>query len=217
MNKKRIFISSGAVLCFAFIAFMVMSSMETGQPLVFDTLVRDGIMGLRNSILNPVLISITYLGNSETIILFCIVLLFFKKTRMSYGMPLAITASLSATLQTIIKISIQRARPPVENFLISQGGFSFPSGHSCTGLVFYGLLAYLVIHTNVDNSVYKVVGRACIGLFLLIGFSRIYLGVHYPTDVLAGWALGTAVLMVAISLIDWLKINEKANVSRLEG
>lgn len=205
MNKKRVFILSGAVLCFAFIAFNVINSMRSGNILVFDTIVRNIVIGWRNEVLNPIVINITYLGNSDTIILICIILIFFKKTRLQYGVPLAITVTCSFTIQTIIKVLVQRARPPVENFLISQGGFSFPSGHSCSGLVFYGLFAYLILYTAVDKIVYKVIGSLFIALFLAIGISRIYVGVHYPTDVLGGWSLGLIILIIAISVVESIR------------
>lgn len=209
MSKKRKIILGGALLCFAFIAFTVIRAMYEGQPVYFDTVVRNTIISWRNSILNPILIGITYLGNSQTIIMFCVVLLLFKRTRAEYGIPLSITSACSATIQTVIKGIVERPRPPVENFLISQGGFSFPSGHSCTGIVFYGLLAYLLFHTDVDNYVYKIMSRGCIVLFLMIGCSRIYVGVHYPTDVLGGWALGTVILMVALCIIDKIREIQK--------
>lgn len=217
MNKKRTFIFSGALLCFAFIAFNVINSMATVEPLVFDTVIRNTIIGLRNELLNLILTGVTYLGNPNTIILFCIVLLFFKKTRVEYGMPLGIAVSCSATIQTIIKVIVHRPRPPVENFLILQGGFSFPSGHSCSGLVFYGLFAYLLFHTAVDKTVHKILGNVFIALILVIGFSRIYVGVHYPTDVLGGWSLGLTILMVAISVIDrWKSPKNRQNFNNTE-
>nr|WP_315021272.1 phosphatase PAP2 family protein [uncultured Aminipila sp.] len=217
MSVKRIVVLSGALLCFAFITFNIISTMATGQPLVFDTVIRGTVISWRNELLNPILTGVTYLGNPNTIIFFCIVLLFFKKTRVEYGMPLGIAVSCSATIQTTIKVIVHRPRPPVENFLILQGGFSFPSGHSCSGLVFYGLFAYLILHTAVDKTVYKIIGNLFIALVLVIGFSRIYVGVHYPTDVLGGWSLGLAILMVAISVIDrWKSPKNWENFNKTE-
>ncbi|QAT41741.1 phosphatase PAP2 family protein [Aminipila luticellarii] len=209
MNKKRIFIFSGAIVIFAFIWFYVSRSMAEGKPLIFDTIVSSAIIGFRNEFLNEILTGITYLGNSKTIIFFCVILLFFKRTRIEYGMPLAIAASCSSAIHTFVKIMVHRPRPPVENFLISQGGFSFPSGHSCSGLVFYGLFAYLIFHNAVDKTVHKVMGTLFIILFIAIGISRIYVGVHYPTDVLAGWALGLSILMVTIEILERLRNRRK--------
>lgn len=208
MSVKKIVVLSGALLCFAFITFNVISTMAAGETLAFDIIIRSTVISWRNEILNPILTDITYLGNPNTIIFFCIVLLFFKKTRLEYGMPLGIAVSCSATIQTIIKVIVHRPRPPVENFLILQGGFSFPSGHSCSGLVFYGLFAYLLLYTTVDKTVYKTVGILFIVLAIIIGLSRIYVGVHYPTDVLGGWSLGLAILTVAISIIEKRKLKD---------
>lgn len=205
MNRKKYLILSGALLCFVFITVNVIGSLNTGEPLAVDTVIREGILGLRCRILNVIMTIITYMGNSETIIFICIALLFFKKTRTELGVPLTVTISLSSILHTAIKLAVQRPRPPVTDFIISQGGYSFPSGHSCSALVFYGLFAYLIIHMPVDKTVGKVAAVCGIALAAAIGFSRIYVGVHYPTDVLGGWSLGIVVLTTAITIIEWLK------------
>lgn len=205
MVNKKVLTLSGALLCFAFISFYVFNSMISDEALLFDTAIRNFIIGLRNDLLNPIIIGITYLGNSKTIIFICLVFIILKKTRFKIGIPLSITVSCSWIIQTIIKEVVERARPPVENFLIIQGGYSFPSGHSCSGLVFYGFLIYLVLHTAVDKTVYKIFKNVLIILILLLGLSRIYVGVHYPTDVIAGWSLGVAILTIAICILEKLR------------
>jgi undecaprenyl-diphosphatase len=181
----------------------------TGKVLVFDTVIRTFVLASRNDLLTSILVPITYLGNSQIIIIICTILLFLKNSRRKYGFPLAITTCISVTIQTFIKVTVHRPRPDLVDFLISQGGYSFPSGHSCTGLVFYGLFAFLVLHNIKDRKVARTMAAGFICLFLLIGVSRIYVGVHYPTDVLGGWSLGTAILMTAISVIIKMKVGEE--------
>lgn len=195
--------------CFTLIAYFVRHSLYENQPMAFDTIIRETLIGLRGNILNHMMVGITYLGNSQNIIFICMILLFLARSRRIYGFPLAITACFSVTIQTLAKVAIQRPRPDLSQFLITQGGYSFPSGHSCTGLVFYGLFAYLALHNVKDRKLARSIAAAFICLIILIGISRVYVGVHYPTDVLGGWSLGISILMVAIEIIDRIRGRKK--------
>lgn len=209
MNKKRAWIFGAAVACFTLVAYFVRHSLYENQPMAFDTIIRETLIGFRGNSLNHIMVGITYLGNSQNIIFICIILLFLARSRRIYGFPLAITACCSVTIQTIAKVAIHRPRPAITEFLITQGGYSFPSGHSCTGLVFYGLFAYLAFHHIKDKKIAYAIVAAFTGLILLIGISRVYVGVHYPTDVLGGWCLGISILMIAIEIIDSVRGRKK--------
>lgn len=103
-----------------------------------------------------------------------------------------------------MKISFHRIRPP--HPLIEQlHNFSFPSGHATSAFIFYGLLTYLVWKTKIPPLYKYVIGTAFILFSLLIGFSRIYLRVHYPSDVLAGICIGFAWLSLTVWLFERLK------------
>ena len=100
-----------------------------------------------------------------------------------------------------------RPRPDVSLHLIEQGGWSFPSGHSISGLLMYGLLAWLILR-YARNQKFRIIAAVLLTLLWVgVGLSRIYLGVHYPTDVLGGWLLGMVILMITIAVIE--KIEEK--------
>lgn len=187
--------------CFISLMIWVVSNMNAGTLPWIDVTVREFIIGLRNDWLNPIVIAITTLGNSKTIILWCVLLVLFGRRRLEFGVPISIACIVSVTIQTTLKEIIARQRPPVENFLIEQGGMSFPSGHSCTALLFYAFLGYLLIHKIVDKSVYNLIGKVLLVLPFFIGSSRIYVGVHYPTDVLAGWSLGISFTIIAITVL----------------
>lgn len=104
----------------------------------------------------------------------------------------------------VMKLSFKRVRPP--DPLIEQlHNFSFPSGHATSAFIFYGLLAYLLWKTNLPKALKLVFGILLILFSLLIGFSRIYLRVHYPSDVLAGFCIGFAWLLLTIYLFERLK------------
>lgn len=102
-------------------------------------------------------------------------------------------------INNLIKVIIARPRPEI-NKLVTETGYSFPSGHSITSMVFYGYLVYLT-YKYINNKRIKI--PLIIFLILLIptiGLSRIYLGVHYTSDVLCGFLLGIIYLILFISI-----------------
>ena len=104
----------------------------------------------------------------------------------------------------LMKLSFHRLRPP--NPLIDKlENFSFPSGHATSAFIFYGLLTYLVWKTRIPKFYKFIIGTMLILFSLLIGFSRIYLRVHYLSDVLAGICIGFAWLILTVWLFDKLK------------
>ncbi len=94
------------------------------------------------------------------------------------------------------KVAIARTRPDLLEPIIVEHGFSFPSGHSALGMVAYGVLAVLVSRSRLPFIARRGIVIALAVLIFLIGLSRIWLGVHYPTDVLAGWTAGAAVVLL---------------------
>ena len=103
-----------------------------------------------------------------------------------------------------MKLSFHRVRP--EHPLIERlQNFSFPSGHATSAFIFYGLVTYLVWKTNVPKLYKYIAGFILILLSLLIGFSRVYLRVHYPSDVLGGFCIGFAWLLLTVWLMEHLK------------
>lgn len=110
------------------------------------------------------------------------------------GVPLAIGTN------TILKNVFQRERPQtiyVADMFVRS--FSFPSGHALSATVFYGLLAYLAI-THLPHTFNWIVAGGLILLIILIGVSRVYLGAHFPTDVIAGWVFGAFCVAIIVKL-----------------
>ena len=99
-------------------------------------------------------------------------------------------------INNLIKVIIARPRPEI-NKLVTETGYSFPSGHSITSMVFYGYLVYLT-YKYINNKKIKI--PLIIFLIPTIGLSRIYLGVHYASDVLCGFLLGIIYLILFISI-----------------
>lgn len=94
----------------------------------------------------------------------------------------------------------RRPRPALSRPLISESGYSFPSGHSLIAVVVYGLLGFFSLHAFDLDAWAPVVGLVTLGLIFLIGLSRVYVGVHYPSDVLAGWTGGLPWLLACLWL-----------------
>src|SRR5262249_10230344 len=114
---------------------------------------------------------------------------------------LVLAVGAGALFFELVKLIVQRPRPPLEEARIVQGGFAFPSGHSTLSATFYGTVAYLLIRRLQHDRWKVLVGAAAALVVLAIGISRIYLGVHYPSDVLAGWAAG-ALWVVLVILVE---------------
>lgn len=113
-----------------------------------------------------------------------------------HGVVGAITTTLASLANSTIKLAIARERPELLEPLVLERGFSFPSGHSALGMVAYGILAVVVARSRLPRRVRAGLIAALILLVILIGISRVWLGVHYPTDVLAGWITGGVVVLL---------------------
>lgn len=165
---------------------------------------------LSSNIISPrltgVMEGVTYLA-SATFLQICytaLVLLYLVSKNWKRSVEIAAIGIGGFLVNYLMKISFKRIRPP-DPLIDRLQNFSFPSGHATSGFIFYGLLAYLVWKTTIPKP-YKYM--ACITLILLsvlIGFSRVYLRVHYTTDVLAGFCIGFAWLFLTIALFERLK------------
>lgn len=153
---------------------------------------------IRCDFINNLMLFITILGESYTIIILLIAILLIKRKTVGYS--LLFLTSLSAAINFCLKNLIQRARPIgqfVTNLIINYkfpSSYSFPSGHSQTSLVFYFMLGYLIINNYYKGKNKKLYLSFFTILPILIMISRVILGVHYFTDVLAS-------LIIAIIII----------------
>ena len=145
---------------------------------------------------------LTELGSTGAVVAIAVVAFVFAALigPWRHGVVASLTIMLASFANSSIKIAIARQRPDLLEPVIVERGFSFPSGHSALGMVAYGILAVLVSRSRLPARVRHGLVFALGALVALIGISRIWLGVHYPTDVLAGWAAG-AVVVIAYAAI----------------
>jgi membrane-associated phospholipid phosphatase len=108
-------------------------------------------------------------------------------------------------VNVFMKWLFKRPRPAYPLLKESLSNYGFPSGHSMSAIIFYGLLAYLVWKTDLPKQYKYLIGCFLLLFALLIGFSRVYLRVHYLSDVVAGYCIGFAWLALSIALMGWLK------------
>ena len=119
-----------------------------------------------------------------------------EKFATAQAILLSVVTSSIATL--ILKSVIARPRPPQEFWAYGETWYSFPSAHAAMSLALYGFIAYIAWRTPARKSVRRIVTSLMIALILTIGFTRLYLGVHYLSDVVAGYLLGGACLWLGI-------------------
>lgn len=203
-NNKRV-IAIGAIIILlataGFISYEVAVVYNT-QPLPFDKAVQNFFFSLRGPVQNVIVSTLTHMSDTVTIIGLCLVLLLLPN-RKTYGLPVSAACLGGLAIFKPMKHLVLRARPDVSLRLIEESGYSFPSGHSVTSVIFYGLLLYLIQKNCKNEKIKAALSWICGILAVTIGPSRIYVGVHWPTDVLAGWCIGGSVLLVAILILSY--------------
>lgn len=157
------------------------------------------VLKLRRPWLNPIMEGFSALASPVVLAAMLLAVAAFAPGRRP-GWCAGTNLVLVVILNTLLKELVQRPRP--EGYtLTDEVGYSFPSGHSMVAMAFYGLLAWLVwrYETNpVERHVYPLIFG---GLVVMVGVSRVYLGVHYATDVLAGLLVSTVWLIFYIAFI----------------
>ena len=147
---------------------------------------------LNTPFLTSFMIFMSFLGSAPFITVAAITLivyfLFIKKHRW-YSVKVPVIAIGSISLNLITKFFFHRDRPIIPH-LVEASGLSFPSGHSMVSASFYGLLIYLSWHNIQNRTLHYFFSGLFVLIILLIGCSRVYLHVHFATDVMAGFAAG---------------------------
>jgi membrane-associated phospholipid phosphatase len=114
-----------------------------------------------------------------------------------------------------LKAAFERPRPAFSDPIATASGFSFPSGHAMVSLTVYGALAFVIVATTKSRRARVLVLATAAALVLAIGFSRLYLGVHYVSDVLAAYGAGIAWLMLCgLGLLGALRLSRSAHSFR---
>ena len=177
--------------CTALIFFGWLSStVLAGESMRFDTAVRDAIHAWASTPLTYAMRGVTQLGSAPVLVaLGILVVVGLAIQRRRRAALLFIAACLGAeALSDILKLVFRRPRPEAFFGFAEPATYSFPSGHSVMSACFYGVVA-AILTTRMESRATKIaIWTGAALLAMAIGFSRVYLGVHYPSDVLAGYA-----------------------------
>jgi undecaprenyl-diphosphatase len=144
---------------------------------------------------------LAFMGSPPVIVSIAVVAalvgIFWRKVRgAAWTLPIAVIGA--ALIIQGVKMEFRRPRPTLFHPLLHETGYSFPSGHSLISIVIYGLLGYFIMHLFKARAARITVAILTVLLVLLVGLSRIYVGVHFPTDVLAGWTAGFPWLLTCL-------------------
>jgi len=150
---------------------------------------------------------ITSLGGTAVLTLLTLATLGFLLMSHKRGAAILVAVSVAggALLSSLLKSGFDRARPDVVPHLVEVTSASFPSGHAMLSTVTYLTLAALLVQVQEKRRVQIYLLASGLALCLMIGASRLYLGVHWPTDVLAGWCVGAAWALLCASVAFWLQ------------
>ncbi len=200
LNKKAIEIS---ILLVVFIIYTILVKLKVFTKL--DNLVDSAIIGIRNDKLTSIMEVVTNLGGayfliSATIVIGLIAIIKNRKIPIYTGINL-ISAYL---LNTIVKHIVRRPRP-TGLFLTTASGFSYPSGHTLVSFAFYTYIAIALLKRTNNKSLRILIKILLPIIIITIPFSRIYLGVHYLTDIIGGYLLGLIYLKTFIFIKNKIK------------
>ena len=177
----------------------IMNGDVIGYKIISTYLIRDS--------LTPIFKIITWFGSATCLILLALILFFTIKNK-KVGLLISANLIIITILNQALKIIVQRPRP-TEYRIINEAGYSFPSGHSMVSMAFYGFLIYL-IYKNIKNKYLKISLIVILSLLIvMIGISRIYLGVHYTSDVCAGFLVSLSYLIIYINFANKLVLSRE--------
>ena len=168
----------------------------------FDDRVFNTIKPYINDGLTNFMLVITFLGKHDLLIPlnFVLIAFFIYRKERWFATRIAALSLSSLLLMFLLKFFFQRNRP-LQPVIDDVSGYSFPSGHALISVVFYGLFIHMIWH-EVKNKWLRIALITLLGaLILLIAFSRIYLNVHYASDVIAGIAVGFIWLVLSLNII----------------
>ncbi len=201
---------SAALLAFLFIAKMIFKEKKEDFDLHAFRFLRSQVSDINTDVMNV----FSFLGSHNFLIpanLILVAWFLFIKKRRWYSIKVPVVALSSLLLMFGLKNFFQRDRPLTPLFEAARG-YSFPSGHATMSITFYGLVIYL-IWLNIKNIWLKWLATILLTLLILfIGISRVYLRVHYTSDVLAGFCIGLMWLLLSLWILGKIEIYSRRKV-----
>ena len=212
---KKIKVDINWIICgILIISFIIWSILVlNGNLLDLDYSIFDILhTTILNDFLTSLLKILTHIGSATTLLIITIVSFIIFKDKF-IGISMGINGFLIYLLNLLLKNIFVIPRPDIIT-LIEENGYSYPSGHAMASLAFYGFLIYLLNKKMKPSILKKVLIIFLILLILSIGFSRIYLGVHYFSDIIGGYLISAAYLIIFIKLMRKLGRKRKNEVQK---
>ncbi|MFD1205106.1 MULTISPECIES: phosphatase PAP2 family protein [Sporosarcina] len=218
MRELSLRLSFALLLCivFAGIFAYIATGIQNETIHRFDHTIIDIVQGWETPALTPIMKAFTWIGSTTVVICLIVIgfaLLFwvFRKHSQAYFFFFVLIGT--GALNQILKFIFRRERPDFHR-LVDISGYSFPSGHTMMAFSLYAISAFIAIR-NLKSIVSKiVVSLLAIIMFASIAISRIYLGVHYPSDVVGGMAASAFWLIIATSVYSYYQKRKKQQLDR---
>lgn len=182
-----------------FLALRFASELAEGEQLALDKILLlalrrpdDPAQPIGPAWLRHVMIDMTALGSTSVLVLIVVLATSYLLAIRRRLVALILVASIAggALLNVLLKLSVARPRPDLVAHLVKETTLSFPSGHSANSATIYLTLAILLATTQTRSRVRWLIIICALLITMIVGLSRVYLGVHWPSDVVAGWAVG---------------------------
>ena len=189
------------IICFiSLLIFIILGILVlTKKDIYIDSVFYNFISKYINNNSTYIIKNLTHLASASIVILITLLILIFHKNK-KYGIFMTINLIVITIFQYVLKLTFLRNRP-VDINLIEETGYSFPSGHSLTAFAFYGFIIYLIYTSKLIKRTKILLITLFSIIILTVGISRIYLGVHFLTDVLGGFSFGLSFLILYTHLI----------------
>lgn len=181
-------------------AFLVLSGISSS----FDSAISLFFSVHNNMILTNIFKIISFICSPKFMIILNVLLFIFIIVKKKYKLSIIVLSSISSVIfNNLVKIIVRRERPDYLRMVVEKS-YSFPSGHTMISVLFFGSIIYLVNKYNLKHK--RLITFSLSTFILLVGISRIYLGVHYLTDVVGGYLLGIVVLFFIIHILERKKL-----------
>ena len=192
----------------AILAIVITINVKNGKILELDlNIYKFFSENIINDKLTPIVKVVTHVGGAKIVfVLTVLAIILIKGLKNKLFLLTGVVGT--AGLNVVLKHIVQRERPNI-NRLLPEKGYSFPSGHSMMSMAFYGMLIFLIFK-YVKNTALKWTLIVILTILLsTIGITRIYLGVHYPSDVIGGFVVSLTYLFILTEIYNKVKIEEK--------
>ncbi|KOP67566.1 phospholipid phosphatase [Bacillus sp. FJAT-18019] len=200
MNRQKIRWISGRqqeifyISVISLLGFLILTVLVKQHSLSFDLAIISSVQSFEHPLLTDIAKGLSFIGSFGPVLILCLILIAVLYWILGHRMEIFLLIGVvfgSSMLNLLLKGVLQRVRPDI-NRLVEITGYSYPSGHSMAAFSFYSVSAYLLWRHMNSKMGRSILIAVAIIMILSIGISRIYLGVHYPSDVLGGYLASCA-------------------------